>query len=72
MKLQLAAAALLASTAIASAADLPARASIKAPPVSPIYNWSGFYVGVQWHPEDTWRTDAKQLALFEALVAAAR
>ena len=33
---------------------------------------SGFYVGVQWHPEDTWRTDAKQLALFEALVAAAR
>lgn len=32
----------------------------------------GFYVGVQWHPEDTWRTDAKQLALFEALVAAAR
>ena len=32
----------------------------------------GFYVGVQWHSEDTWRTDAKQLALFEALVAAAR
>lgn len=33
---------------------------------------AGFYVGVQWHPEDTWRTDRKQMALFEALVAAAR
>jgi outer membrane immunogenic protein len=47
MKFQLAAAALLASTAIASAADLPARTYTKAPqPVSPVYNWSGFYVGV--------------------------
>ncbi len=31
---------------------------------------SGWFLGVQWHPEDTWRTDAQQLAVFEALVAA--
>jgi putative glutamine amidotransferase len=30
----------------------------------------GWFLGVQWHPEDTWRTDPKQLAIFEALVAA--
>jgi outer membrane immunogenic protein len=31
----------------APAADLPARTSTKAPPlVAPIYNWSGFYVGL--------------------------
>ncbi len=47
MKFKLAIAALLASTAIASAADLPARTYTKAPPmVSPAYNWSGFYAGV--------------------------
>lgn len=30
----------------------------------------GWFLGVQWHPEDTWRTDPRQLAVFEALVAA--
>ena len=30
---------------VASAADLPAKVYTKAPPVVPIYNWSGFYVG---------------------------
>src|ERR1700742_5186775 len=31
----------------ASAADLPARTYTKAPPlVAPIYNWSGFYIGL--------------------------
>jgi putative glutamine amidotransferase len=30
----------------------------------------GWFLGVQWHPEDTWRTNPKQLAVFEALVAA--
>jgi len=31
----------------APAADLPARTSAKAPPmVAPVYNWSGFYVGL--------------------------
>jgi outer membrane immunogenic protein len=35
------------SAAPALAADLPARVYTKAPPVvAPIYNWSGFYVGV--------------------------
>lgn len=46
MKLKLAIVALLASTAIASAADLPARTYVKAPAVSPAYDWSGFYIGV--------------------------
>jgi putative glutamine amidotransferase len=32
----------------------------------------GWYLGVQWHPEDTAATDPVQAALFEALVAAAR
>src|SRR5580700_1115842 len=35
-------------TATANAADLPARAPYKAPApiVAPVYNWGGFYVGV--------------------------
>lgn len=32
----------------------------------------GWFLGVQWHPEDTWATEPQQLAVFEALVAAAR
>jgi putative glutamine amidotransferase len=31
-----------------------------------------WFLGVQWHPEDTWATDPQQLAVFEALVDAAR
>jgi putative glutamine amidotransferase len=30
----------------------------------------GWFLGVQWHPEDTWRTNRRQLAVFESLVAA--
>ena len=30
----------------ASAADLPARVYTKAPVVAPIYNWGGFYIGL--------------------------
>ncbi len=32
----------------------------------------GFFLGVQWHPEDTAAEDGRQAALFAALVAAAR
>ena len=32
----------------------------------------GWFVGVQWHPEDTVTADPDQLALFKALVEAAR
>ncbi|GAB4012089.1 gamma-glutamyl-gamma-aminobutyrate hydrolase family protein [Nocardioides ultimimeridianus] len=32
----------------------------------------GWYLGVQWHPEDTAATDPRQAALFSALVEAAR
>ncbi|MBX9820846.1 MAG: outer membrane beta-barrel protein [Afipia birgiae] len=46
MKLKIIALALLATTTIASAADLPARTYTKGPVVSPAYNWSGFYLGV--------------------------
>lgn len=31
---------------------------------------AGWFLGVQWHPEDSWRTERRQLAVFEALVAA--
>ncbi len=45
-KLALAAAALIASTFGASAADLAARPYTKAPPmVAAVYNWGGFYIG---------------------------
>ncbi len=33
---------------------------------------TGWFLGVQWHPEDTWSEVPEQLALFEALVEAAR
>ena len=29
---------------------------------------AGWFLGVQWHPEDTWASDPRQLALFQALV----
>jgi putative glutamine amidotransferase len=32
---------------------------------------AGWFLGVQWHPEDNWRTVPQQRAVFEALVAAA-
>ena len=39
--------ALVGTAASASAADLPARTYTKAPPmVAAIYDWSGFYIGV--------------------------
>ncbi|WP_148572649.1 gamma-glutamyl-gamma-aminobutyrate hydrolase family protein [Nocardioides caldifontis] len=31
----------------------------------------GWFLGVQWHPEDNWRTVPQQRAVFEALVTAA-
>jgi putative glutamine amidotransferase len=33
---------------------------------------SGWFLGVQWHPEDTWADDEQQLAVFRALVDASR
>jgi outer membrane immunogenic protein len=41
-----AAALAIAVAAPAFAADLPARVYTKAPPVAAVYNWTGFYVGV--------------------------
>ena len=43
--LLLAGVALASLMTTASAADLAARPYTKAPPVSPAYNWSGFYIG---------------------------
>ena len=45
-RLLLAGAALLSLMTAASAADLAARPYTKAPPLSPAYNWTGFYIGV--------------------------
>ena len=46
MKLKVVAFALLSSTSIAAAADLPARTYTKAPVyAAPVYNWTGFYAG---------------------------
>jgi outer membrane immunogenic protein len=44
-RLLLAGAAFLSLMTAASAADLGARPYTKAPPLSPAYNWSGFYIG---------------------------
>jgi outer membrane immunogenic protein len=45
-KLLLAVSALALSAASASAADLAARPYVKAPPLPMVYDWSGFYIGV--------------------------
>ena len=37
---------IVAFAGAASAADLPAKVYTKAPPIAPIYNWTGFYVGI--------------------------
>ncbi len=56
-KLVLAVSALALSAVSASAADLAARPYTKAPMMAPVYDWSGFYVGVNggggWS-SDTW------------------
>jgi outer membrane immunogenic protein len=41
-----AAAIALGAGAPALAADLPAKAYTKAPPIIPVYDWSGFYIGI--------------------------
>jgi putative glutamine amidotransferase len=33
---------------------------------------AGWFLGLQWHPEDTWQADPQQFALFSALVEASR
>jgi putative glutamine amidotransferase len=33
---------------------------------------TGWFLGLQWHPEDTWQADPQQFALFSALVNASR
>ena len=38
--------ALAASAGVAHAADLPAKIYTKAPPLAAVYDWSGFYVGL--------------------------
>lgn len=43
---------------VVEAVELPSRAS--------------WFLGIQWHPEDTWETDPKQVAVLRALVEAAR
>jgi outer membrane immunogenic protein len=51
----------IANVGAASAADLPARTYTKAPPmVSPIYDWSGFYIGLNggWGQSRDHRGDA--------------
>ncbi|MCW5693124.1 MAG: porin family protein [Pseudolabrys sp.] len=52
-----AAAAVLGFATAASAADMPARAYTKAPPMVATYNWTGFYIGVNaggaWSKADT-------------------
>jgi outer membrane immunogenic protein len=51
-----AAVALLTTSLIAQAADLPAKAYVPAPVVAQVYNWTGFYVGVNggygWGTQD--------------------
>jgi len=49
----------------AMAADGTVEAAVEAEP-------AGWFVGVQWHPEDTAETDPAQQGLFTAFVAAAR
>lgn len=48
-----------------------ARAEDGAVEAVELANVPGWFVGVQWHPEDTWSQDPQQLAVFRALVEAA-
>ena len=53
----LAAVSTIALTQFASAADLPVKAPVyKAPVMAPLYNWTGFYVGLNagynWGSQD--------------------
>ena len=34
-------------------------------------DYGGWFLGVQWHPEDTWEDDTRQLAMVQAFVEAA-
>jgi len=45
--LALTAAAVLATTGVVAAADLPTRKSVEFTPIQPAFSWSGLYVGVQ-------------------------
>jgi outer membrane immunogenic protein len=51
-----AAMALLTTSLVAQAADMPAKAYVPAPVVAQVYNWTGFYVGVNggygWGTQD--------------------
>jgi len=54
--------ALLALGATANAADLPARAYTKAPPMAPVYSWTGFYLAGgggygMWNADTNSQTD---------------
>ena len=53
----------LVATAFATDATVEAVERVDSP---------GWFVGVQWHPEDTVSDDPLQLSLFQALVAAAQ
>ena len=48
--------ALLTTSLVGQAADLPAKAYAPAPVVAQVYNWTGFYVGVNggygWGTQD--------------------
>ena len=51
-----AAVALLTTSLVAQAADLPTKAYVPAPVMAQVYNWTGFYVGVNggygWGTQD--------------------
>ena len=53
---------------MASAADLPTKMYTKAPIADPIYNWTGFYAGLNiggsWGRQDNSLTTAGGLVLF--------
>jgi outer membrane immunogenic protein len=55
----------------ASAANLPARTYTKALNIAPVYNWTGFYVGVNaggaWGPSDPTTTTVFSPAGYFAL-----
>src|SRR5215467_14010231 len=48
----------------ALAADLPAKAPPPAPPPAPVWNWSGFYIGV--NGGYSWGRAGRQVSFFTA------
>jgi outer membrane immunogenic protein len=67
-KFLLATSVLVAMCASASAADLPRKAPPPPPPAAPVYNWNGFYIGI--NGGYSWGRSSRDLTFFNPVTGA--